>query len=254
MTIGPFAVQERPSTPLVVTVTNADGTAKDLSGYDTVDIEGLPAGVTTVADAATGRVQYTFTEAFAEAGTVRFRVVLSQADGDTDFSPWGEIQVLGDLAPRVTAGAAYAHTAQQVSVTDLVRAQAQIALVVDRDLADTEIWTGIETRDQKLLAQAISWQAVELAKTDAAGLASLPGQVQAMSTAGQSVTFATGTSLTSMTALSPVVIQVLNRISWRRRQISAEPLVDARGPMPDPWARVGGVTYTENFGLFVGTL
>lgn len=254
MTFGPFSVGEQPSTPLLLTVTKADGTAVNLDAYDDITVVGLPEGSTTVASASQGRVQYTFAAPFTEAGTVRFRVRLVQDDGDTDYSPWAEVQVFAEPVTRVSTAQAYTTTAQQVSAERLLQAQVQIALVVDRDLADADIWAALAERDQKLLRQAIAWQAVELGRVADTGLGSLPGPVQSMNTAGQSVTFATGTTLASSTTLSPVVVQVLNRLSWRRRQISAHLEADARGPAPDPWVRHIDYVVGHNFGLYVGTL
>lgn len=254
MSIGPFVVGEQPSTPLLVQVTNAAGTPLDLTGYDDVTVEGLPEGLTTLADAALGKVQYTFTEPFETAGTLSFRVKMSQTDGDVDYSPYSDIEITDAFVLRATPAMAYSATAQQVSTAELQQAQVQIALVVDRDLADADVWAAMTPRDQGLIAMAISWQAVELKRSTEAGLAGLPGVVTAMSTAGQSVTFASGTSVASMTSLSQVVVQVLNRLSWRMRQYSAILENEARGPAPDPWIREVDYVVGHNFGLYVGTL
>lgn len=256
MSLGPWQVGEQPTDPLLITVTDSEGAPRNLDVYDTVTVEGLPEGVTTVASAVDGKVQYTFTAPFAEAGTVSFRVTMASNDDPTgpDVTPWISAEVSGVLVARATPAQAFAATAQQVSAADLQLAQVQIALVVDRDLAEQATWDAISPRDQKLLTQAISWQAVELNKAEAAGLAGLPGSVQSMSTAGQSVTFASGTSVASMTNLSPVVVTILNRLSWKRRQLSAYLENEARGPAPDPWIRQIDYVVGHNFGLYVGTL
>src|SRR6478735_3318371 len=129
MTFGPVTVGEQPSQPLLITVTDADGVPLDLEVYDTVTVEGLPEGVTTLADAPNGQVQYTFIAPFEEAGTVSFRVKMEQDDGDTDYSPYGEVEVTGAFVLRATPTQAFNATAQQVSNEDLQRAQVQIALV-----------------------------------------------------------------------------------------------------------------------------
>jgi hypothetical protein len=254
MSIGPFVVGERPSDPLLITVTDAAGAPRDLSTYNAVTVEGLPAGTTAITNAAQGRISYTFTAAFAQAGTASFRVKLAQADGDVDYTPYGQIEVSDAFVLRASPTQAYNATAQQVSAAELQQAQVQIALTVDRDLADATVWAAISPRDQGLLAMAISWQAVELKRTADAGLGALPGNVTAMSTAGQSVSFAPGTSVASISNLSPIVVKVLNRLSWRIRQLSGVLEAEARGAAPDPWMRHVDYVVGHNFGLYVGTL
>lgn len=253
MSWGPFHVGEQPSVPLLITVLDADGQPLDLEVYDDVTVEGLPDGVTTIADAPNGQVQYTFTAPFTEPGTLSFVVKMHQDDGDLDESRTGEVEIIGTLTARATPAQAYAYTAQQASAADLQLAQAQVAMTVDRDLADDDVWDAIGTRDQSLIRQAISWQAVELDRTTALGLTAMPGVVTSMSTAGQSVAFAAGTTVASMTNLSGVVVGLLDRLSWKVRQYSAELACAARGPAPDPWHPIGQYQLGSNGGLYLGS-
>ena len=237
MALGPFAVGEQPSEPLVIAVTNAVGEPLDLDLYDSLHFDGdaLPAGTVTIASAPEGKLQYTFSEAFTVAGPVEARVRLVQDDGDVDYSPWFSFDVLPAYALRVTPVEAYVFTAQSVTQAQLLTAQAQVAMVVDRLLADDVIWDGLWSRDRSLLQQAIAWQAAEVAQAAVIGVPQMAG-VQSMSTANQSITFTAGSGTAPSVPVGQMSLAILKRLSWRLRQLSS--YVEPERVRPDAWVVV----------------
>lgn len=237
-----FYVNERPSDPLVVTVTQADGvTPRDLTAVSSVALVGdvLPAGTTSVNNAALGKVQYDFTAPFTEAANLLLQVKLTTGV-DIDYSaPFTiSVQNAGDtVVPIVTPAAVEATTGVSVSGVDVVRAQGFVGLVVGRDLTDVAWLLTVSTRDQFWLRQAIAWQASEHPADSvvAVSLPYIPG-ASSITNGDVSISYRDDSSgeLANLCANARLAV---NKLSWLRpvRSVSATPFLANRGPQPSTW-------------------
>lgn len=217
-----FYVGEKPSQPLVVTVTDDAGTPLDLNAYVSVALvgDGLPAGTAATSDAQAGEVSYTFTDPFVTAGPVEFLVRLNTASGGIDYSGPLVLSVLQRPADsRVTLALARLITASDVSSDSLLRAQSQLSLLVDRQLWDDETWDALPERDSSLLRQAIAWQGLHLDQVEQSPMPFVPGATS-LSTGDVSVSFGDGATPGAV-ALSPLARNLLRRLSWHRNEIPA---------------------------------
>lgn len=228
MAIGPFAVGEQPSEPLVIRVTNSDGEPVDLDQYDSMELigYGLPEGITSIADAAAGRVQYTFTAPFADVGTVEARVVLTQEDGDVDYSPVFSFEVYDVVTSTFLSGPqVFTITGQNSSRAARAKAQSIVGLVLHRDLSDTDWLDRLGARDLGLLRQAVAWQSVFTPTLE------VPPGATSVATGDVSLTF--GGSSAESTVLATLTAMALSRLSWRRRSmISVRPFLGDSTRLP----------------------
>lgn len=196
MAIGPFTVGEEPSRPLAIDVCDSDGQL-DLTAYDTVEVEAypdLPAHGVTTDPALPGRVQIDFDEPFTEAGNYKFRIVLSQADGDTDITTgWLSFDVtdVPDFEPVVTTTEVYQITGETVSEADIAKATSLASLMLDRDLYDTEWMKTLDAADTRRIKTAISFWATSIATEVESAY---PAGVTSISSGGQSISFASPTA------------------------------------------------------------
>lgn len=225
MSLGPFVEGEQPADPLVLTVVDAAGDTVDFDDYDTVTLSGtLPAGTAT--PLAGGVLQYKATEPFTEVGTFEIRVVMSQDDGDVDYSQPFEYTVEPALvftSNRVTPDVVFANTGSAVSPQDIARAQADVNLFVARNLGDDALWDDLLDTDVYWLGLAISHQA---AFTAAGGFdLEVPIGANSVSAGGVAVSMSSGFSIEGV-HLAPLAKMALKHVSWvSNRTMHATPFL-----------------------------
>ena len=251
-----FYVGERPSTPLVITVTDEAGAPRDLSGYSEVsivpvDTVGLPPGDCSVSDAEAGKVQYDFIDPFEVAALLVLQVKMETGTGDVDMSGSFTLTVLDQVdstTTLVTPAQVEAWTGRSVSQQQVVQAQFQVSLAVGADLSDEDWLAGLGSQDTYWLSLAVAYQAADLARFQAATeqiqVPYLPG-VQSVSTGDQSITFRAGESGVSVPGMSSQANIALRRISWMKpvRTIHAKPFLRGYSPEEAAAVVVGGFGY-----------
>lgn len=203
--IGPFTVDSIPTHPIGITVAG-----QDLSIYDLVEVvgEGLPAGESTLDPDDVSRVLYAFLAPFTEPGTYAARVHTVLGDTD-DYSTVVEFEVTEALLTLVSRDEAYRATAASVSLEDLARAQALVAIRVDRDLFDEDFVADLSAADRRRLSTAIAWTATMTPAAD-------PGvpAIKSWTEGDRSVTLADPGPIQPGLALHPVAEMAIGRLSW----------------------------------------
>lgn len=235
-----FYKGEKPSTPLVITVTDDDGQPKDLSIYADVsivpiDTPGLPIGVCSISDTTTGRVQYDFSEPFEDAVVLVLQVRMATSGDDVDLSAPFTLTVLDPNdagVTLVTPPQVENWTGQSVSQQQVVQAQYQISLAVGADLFDEEWIDSLGSKDRYWLNLAVAYQAADIAKVDSSTaeitVPYLPG-VQSISTGDQSISFGSGADTGGVATQANTA---LRRLSWMRpiRTLHAKPFLRSLTP------------------------
>lgn len=241
MAVPTFYVGERPTTPLVVTVRNDDGTVKDLTSYGSVELVGdeLPSGTASIANAVQGKVQYDFNAEFttAESLTVQVKMIAGSA---ADYSSPITISVL-DVADAgtllVTAVQVEATTNVSVTQSDVVRAQNLVSLVVGRDLGDAEWYSDLWSSDQFWLKGAVSWEAADLREKANAGSFQMPyvPGASSISNGDVSVSFSSSDEAANG-VIGANAAMAIRRLSWMQpmRSIQAKPFIGECG-RPSVW-------------------
>lgn len=236
-----FYVGEQPSDPLVVTVTEPDGTPRDLTGVTAVSFVGdlLPAGAATVNNAAEGKVQYDFSAPFTVAQNLRVQVRMVTA-GDSDYSAPFTISVQNPedaLATIVTPAQAEGWTGVSVSESDVVKAQGLVCLVVGRDLTDADWLLTVSDQDMFWLKQAVAWQSAEHPEggTITVPLPYVPG-ASSIANGDVSISFRDD-SQSELANLAGNATLAIKRLSWMRpvRSVSATPFLYNRPRQPSTW-------------------
>lgn len=252
-TLPVFYVGEQPTSPLVITVTNEDGTPRDLADYESVSFigEGMPDGTTTVSDPAEGKVQFDFAAPFTVAENLTLQIGMESGD-IYDYSAPFVISVLDvpdESLTIVTPAQVEATTGESVTRKQVVKAQGLVSLAVGRDLTDQVWFTGyVSARDQFWLRTAVSYQAshdAELESGDTLSVPYAPG-VATMSTGDQSITYIQqGARELGQPELVANAWAAIKHLSWMRpvRTIHAKPFL--RGMTPEEAAAVvvGGFGY-----------
>ena len=237
-----YYVGERPSDPLVVTVTEPDGvTPRDLTGVTSVQFVGdpLPAGTAAIADALTGKVQYDFSAPFTDAENLRVQVRMNEGT-DVDYSKPFTISVqnvLDALATIVTTSQVEAWTGVSVSLGDINKAQGLICLTVGRDLTDVNWLDGVSNQDMFWLQQAVAWQAAEhpADSTITVALPYVPG-ASSIANGDVSISFRDD-SQSELSNLASNALMAVKRLSWMKpvRSVSATPFLTNRPTQPSTW-------------------
>lgn len=158
MTAPVFYVGEMPSSPIVITPTNAP---RDLAEYDTITVTGedLPTGVINVVDNA---VQWTPTQPFEVPGLLEARLELTMADESEDWTEPFYLEVHGTPAESfVTTEQAWDISEKAVSKRQLIKAQNYWSMILRMDLGDEELRAELEDYDILTLRRMISWQATQ---------------------------------------------------------------------------------------------
>lgn len=235
-----FYVDEQPSDPLVVTVRDPDGVPVDLSDVITVEFVGgaLPDGEAVVNNAAEGKVQYTFSAPFTEAGVLSLQVKMIDTVNGVDFSTPFNL-VVADPAEEaellVSAVEVEAWTGAPVSVADISRAQAIVGLACGRNLNDTDWLATLSTTDSYWLSLATAYQAVEVrAAQEGVVFPYVPG-ASSISTGDVSVSYRADAN-SDVVGLGNLARTAVSRLSWLRsfRSVQAAPFT--RDPLrPSVW-------------------
>lgn len=237
-----FYVGEQPSEPLVITVRDAAGAPVDLDPVTDVFIVGdeLPEGVASILNEVEGKVQYTFTGPFEDAGILTLQVQLIFTNGGVDYSAPFTISVLDpadDLATIVTPAQVESWTGVSVSQSSVVAAQGVVMLVVGRNLTD-ELWlASIGDQDRFWLNQAVAWQSAENPGGDTVPVAMpyIPG-ASSIKNGDVAVTYRDG-AVNELTNLAANARLAIKKISWMRpvRSMTAAPFLSRRGLTDQEW-------------------
>jgi hypothetical protein len=169
MALGPFHVGQTPLDPALITITQPDGTARDLTGYTPLGVLYLPDGSegidcdTSINDVETGivQVEWPIPSEFTVAGTYLLQVELTTDDPDIlDFTTSVEVDVMAELPtaePLVPTSDIFTITNESVSATDSLQAQELIGTFLGVDLATD--WPDLTDRSIYWLTRAIAHQA-----------------------------------------------------------------------------------------------
>lgn len=214
-----FYVGEQPTAPFIITVRD-DETLEviDLTDYDSVEVtgDGLPDGVSSIADAEGGRVQYVFSEPFEESGVIDIVVRLLEGEAGVDLSHPGSIRV-DDPATEgtytvISPTDAEKVTGVSVSRSQLLMAQGLIGLIIDRDLSDGDVVTSFSTNDQRRLRQAVAWQSTV---DPTSATVNVPAGATSISTGDVSISFGDGNTFGAFGSLHMFAQSAINTLSWR---------------------------------------
>lgn len=229
-----FWVGEQPTDPMIVTVLDADGTARDLTEYDSITFIGdpLPAGAASINNAALGRVQYDFSAPFTTAGSLVIQVQLD--DDGTDLSSPFTIEVKEFVTHedlRVTPSQVWATTNVSVSDDQIARAQNDIILFTGVPLNDDEVWDDLSASYQGWYSLAIGYQAAWRTE-GGSGTLNVPN---AKTVKSGDVTITWGSAVTTtQIELAPLARVALSRIN--SRTLHATPFIaSTRVPMRPLW-------------------
>ncbi len=222
MTIGPYSVGEFPTQPVVITAILSG--YDDLNDYDTVEVVGpdLPEGTTTVMDAT--HVSYQFAEPFEASGGYMLRVQATSGER-VDYSSWASF-VVYDATLLTTAEAAMLTGENAPSIDRLLRAQAAVALVLDRDLADEDWLASLSRADYRRLVAAIAFTSVSTSFAPNAGTGQ---EIQSVKSGDETVTYRASGG-TSVSTLPPLAMLMVDKLSWRSLKTNT-----LRAKLPDEY-------------------
>lgn len=229
-----FWVGEQPTDPLIITVLDADGSARDLSDYDTVTFIGdpLPDGVASINNALLGRVQYDFNAPFTTSGSFVIQVQLNDDGTDVSSPITLEVREFVEYENlRVTPSQVWAATNVSVSDDQIARAQNDIILFTGIPLNDDDVWVDLSANHQYWFSLSIGYQAAWRAAGQGAAF-NVPG-AKTVKSGDVTVTWGTSTT-TEQNEIAPLARVALARIN--SRTIHPTPFLYAgRVPMRPLW-------------------
>jgi tRNA(Leu) C34 or U34 (ribose-2'-O)-methylase TrmL len=217
MAIGSFALNEQPSAPVYIDVSETT-LPHPLQDYAELELESTPdAPLSTPTVVNSNEFYFTFTLPLSEPGVFWFRLKATHSAG-VDYTSWLSYEVLPDPSTLlVSEQQAYLITTKPVSATELFNAQAKIANLLGQELStDPDSWFDQQlASDKRRIRSAIAFFAADTSVSN-------PPGVKAATYDGASVTYADPPA-TGVMEIPPLVLLQLNQLSWNKRKKTITP-------------------------------